>query len=71
MTKPILSSWACLLPFFSFFIYSAAHLPPEVLAKLGPNSRLGVRPDGAPPLRKRHHVADFGQAVPLGDTRNM
>ncbi|GFH06117.1 uncharacterized protein HaLaN_00694, partial [Haematococcus lacustris] len=50
----------------------AAHLPPEVLAKLG-NSRLAQRSfiggATAPPFR--HHVAAFGEAVPLGETRSL
>lgn len=59
---------------FLFSLLPPAHLPPEVLAKLGPSSKLAHKAvageQGGPP-RQRHHVANFGEAVPLGDTRHM
>jgi hypothetical protein len=53
----------------------AGHLPPEVLARLG-NSRLVQRATAqgsGPPVQPphKHLVANFGEAVPLGETRTM
>ena len=50
-----------LLPHF------AANLPPEVLARLASNKEAS---DSSSPSG-RHLVANFGKAVPLGETQHM
>ncbi len=41
----------------------AAHLPPEILARISSGRQASTA--------NRHLVANFGEAVPLGETRHM
>lgn len=60
----------CTCPVPVCCVRSAAHLSKDVLSKLGA-CRMAQRVHPQPPRQFTAHVADFGNAVPLGEARHM